>query len=411
MSPRALGDSLSQQSRSLMALIDAGALPVWPPDVIRSRRNGRKLNTLNDIGMVFAEAKDFDVQSCGKGDSEKSRLISAVLEVIERISIYTSSDRTMSCLRDVSDVAIDPLHQGIPIDQHGSEEWLPYRSDTPVEWMEVGSLVTQQRRLCHSPFASIGFWVETTSGVAAGFSAEDALRSAILELVERDAVVKAWHFRAPPLAKICFAQNSNLDRCLEFLRGLGFDTEIYRLDSFGAIPVALAVSRQRSESSVFFMIGATVCGSAACGSLYGASLSAVLEIVQWVENALFLGGNATRSGKRTGADFYATFDSAKHFDFLGRGTTASESHVPDFDSSMRSKGLVDALYGDGVETYFADITPPWAESHGIKVVRAFAPGLHCLSLGFDDPGWIRPMDGAVGAVTEKWVLNADLLPL
>lgn len=411
MNLRIFCDSLSEQSKSLRALIEAGALPLWPPDVIKTRRNGQNFDTLNDIGLVLAEAKDCEVQSCGKGESENSRLVSAVLEVIERASIYASSDRKISCYGDVSDVAINPMLQGIPINQHGSEDWVPYHPDTSVEWMDVVSLVTQRRHLCHSPFASTGFWVETTSGVAAGFSVVDAIESAILELVERDAVIKAWHFRLPPLAKIGFAPHSNLDDCLEFLRDVGFETEIYRLDSFGAIPVALAVSRQISEFSVFFPIGSTVCGSASSCSLYGASLSAVLEVVQWVENSLFHGKKEPGQGKETGANFYASFDSAKNFDFLHRSCSASELHAPDFDQSICSQSLVDSLYDNGIEPYFADLTPSWAGCHGIKVVRAFAPGLHCLTLGFDDPGWIRAVNGTDGAMTEARALNDDPLPL
>jgi len=411
MTVRASRDSLSEQSESLRALIEAGALPLWPPDVIKTRRNGQKLVTLNDIGLVCAEAKDYEVQSCGKGDSEHSRLVSAVLEVVERVSIYASSDRKMSRFSDVRDVAIDPMVQGVPIDQHGSEDWFPYRPDTSVEWMDVVSLVTQRRHLCHSPFASTGFWVETTSGVAAGFSIDRAIESAIFELVERDAVIKAWHFRLPPLAKIRFNERSNLDHCLEFLRDLGFETEIYRLDSFGAIPVAFAVSRRISEASVVFPIGSTVCGSASAYSLHDAALSAALEVVQWVENSLFHGRKKARRGKGTGADFYANFDSAKHFDFLDRGCPASESHIPDFDRSIGLERLVDALYRNGVEAYFADLTPSWAEGYGIKVVRAFAPGLHCLTLGFDDPGWIRAIRSKDGATTEARILNDDPLPL
>ena len=184
MTVRTYCDSLSEQSKSLRALIETGALPLWPPDVIRTRRNGQKIDTLNDIGLVLAEAKDYEIQSCGKGDSENSRLVSAVLEVIERASIYASSDRKISCYSDVSDVAINPMLQGIPINQHGPEDWVPYHPDTSVEWMDVTSLVTQRRYLCHSPFASTGFWVETTSGVAAGFSVDRAIKNAIFELVE-----------------------------------------------------------------------------------------------------------------------------------------------------------------------------------------------------------------------------------
>ncbi len=411
MTVRTYCDSLSEQSKSLRALIETGALPLWPPDVIRTRRNGQKIDTLNDIGLVLAEAKDYEIQSCGKGDSENSRLVSAVLEVIERASIYASSDRKISCYSDVSDVAINPMLQGIPINQHGPEDWVPYHPDTSVEWMDVTSLVTQRRYLCHSPFASTGFWVETTSGVAAGFSVDRAIKNAIFELVERDAVIKAWHFRLPPLAKIRFAHHSNLDNCFKFLRGVGFETEIYRLDSFGAIPVALAVSRQISEASVFFPIGSTVCGSASSCSVHDASLSATQEVVQWVENLLFHGQKKMRQDKGTGADFYANFDSAKNFDFLDRGCSASELNIPELDQSIGLQHLVDVLYSNGVEPYFADLTPSWAECHGIKVVRAFAPGLHCLTLGFDDPGWIRAISDTDGAMPEACTLNDDPLPL
>ncbi len=144
---------------------------------------------------VTPMAKDLTTH-LGKGMDKEAARVGAVMEAIERISAqeldgklhqFTYSELT-SCGANVA----DPLWFDLP-------RASSYRQDRKFEWVEGWELVSSRpiwilADLARSPATEQILDQVDTNGLAAGFTHSQALRSGILEVVERDAVSQHHFF-------------------------------------------------------------------------------------------------------------------------------------------------------------------------------------------------------------------------
>jgi ribosomal protein S12 methylthiotransferase accessory factor len=152
------------------------------------------ITPLDVLGVpVFASvtplARDLTTH-LGKGLEKKAAEVSAVMEAIERVSAeeFEGESRCATYVELTSSGAAvaDPLSFDLP-------PQTSYRPDLPFEWVEGWELVSARpiwvlADLARSP-AQEGILDQVdTNGLAAGFKRGPAVRSAILEIVERDAV-------------------------------------------------------------------------------------------------------------------------------------------------------------------------------------------------------------------------------
>ena len=133
----------------------------------------------------------------GKGVDKETARISAVMEAVERVSAeeFEGQSRRATYVELTSSGAsvADPLSFDLP-------PLTSYRPDLPFEWVEGWELVSARpiwvlADLARSP-AQEGILDQVdTNGLAAGFTRGRAVRSAILEIVERDAVSQHHFFQ------------------------------------------------------------------------------------------------------------------------------------------------------------------------------------------------------------------------
>ena len=133
----------------------------------------------------------------GKGVDKETARISAVMEAVERVSAEELEGRcrraTYVELTSSGASVADPLSFDLP-------PLTSYRPDSPFEWVEGWELVSARpiwvlADLARSPAREGILDQVDTNGLAAGFTHGRAVRSAILEIVERDAVSQHHFFQ------------------------------------------------------------------------------------------------------------------------------------------------------------------------------------------------------------------------
>jgi ribosomal protein S12 methylthiotransferase accessory factor len=221
----------------------------------------------------------------------------AILEAFERQA--GAPDRqvlTTTSRRDLGSAAIDPTTLGDYTDRQRAAPGFRlrrYDEDAPMDWVWGHRLRDGQPVLVP---AEIGFWryrypadqdasqptasffEDSSSGSALGGSFEEASLHALLELVERDAFLLAWH-RACPLPAI--DPTSIADRectlLLHAIRQRGYDVHLLAASADIPLPVVWALATR--EDGLF---PATFCAAGSSPEPAAAVRSALWEVGQLV---------------------------------------------------------------------------------------------------------------------------------
>ena len=159
------------------------------------------ITSLDVLGIpVFATvtplARDLTTH-LGKGVDKETARVSAVMEAVERVCAeeFEGESRYATYLELMFSGAsvADPLSFDLP-------PLTRYQPDSPFEWVEGWELISARpiwvlADLARSP-AQEGILDQVdTNGLASGFTCGRALRSAILEVIERDAVSQQHFFQ------------------------------------------------------------------------------------------------------------------------------------------------------------------------------------------------------------------------
>ncbi|EPH44218.1 YcaO-like family protein [Streptomyces aurantiacus] len=269
--------------------------------------------------------------------------------------------------------------------------------------------------------AEPGMLPAVTTGLAFGFGTENATRSALWEVIERDALVLAWHWQLP-------ARRIDADTGLcRQLRDAAELDDRYTVDAFDitsdlGIPVCLVILRVRDAAGPLLAVG-----SACRGSLDAALRKAFLEALQGVPYVrhlcatqadwVFGGDFAEVRSFEHGAAFYSLFPDqldaclAARPEFLNvRGDAVTVEDGPDAtptldttpDRDTAPPGLdatLAALHRRGHRAYGVDMSADVLRAAGCVVRRVVVPGLYSLEGAHRfrnlDPARAR----AVGALT------------
>jgi ribosomal protein S12 methylthiotransferase accessory factor len=156
-----------------------------------------------------------------------------------------------------------------PFDARRSWQWVRGRkltSNAPI-WVPVELVFSglSPRRLGRRPCLHA-----TSSGVAAGLSQEEAAERALLELIERHALMRSWFQRKPPTRIAPSALAYHCQRRIAYWREQHRNFHVLDLSSLG---VAVAAVIMVSDSYPCFIAGA----AASTGSFDGAAVKALRE--------------------------------------------------------------------------------------------------------------------------------------
>ena len=233
----------------------------------------------------------------------------------------------------------------------------------------------------------------TSTGLAAHPDPWQALRSAMCEVVERDAVMRTWLTRGPTRPVTAFGLSGQRSAPVDFSNTVE-DYRTFALPAAGSVPTVLGVALGRSGQPPVAV------GAATAPDLAAATRKALTETAQtmrWAASMRAEGRVVASADGLTDLDDHVAYylDPSRRpaFDFLlaggGRpipvdlaGSDAGADDTDDADLARRDVSrLVAALDADGFAVFCADVTCPEARAVGIWVIRAVVPGLYPLFVG------------------------------
>lgn len=336
----------------------------------------------------------------GAHESALRARAAAIGEAIERYSaMYVPFDALrVTTARELGDTAVDPSRFALfhPT-QHAQPgfPFAPFTADTRTEFVAGLSLVDGAPAYLPAQLVYLGrpgncrpIGYSTSSGLACAPTLGEAVLAALLELVERDAVMLAWKCRLS-LPLLDWSDDEALcalDRRFFAVTGLRYD--VVDGSGFLDVPIAIAVVHGPHGSRASLAVGA---GAAA--GVADAWLKAIAEgfgVYRW----LLRQAASTLHRPPLEPDAIATFDdhmlfySRREQAALASFLTASAKRSPTGSieslegSSPREQlgALVSRLASRGLSAYAVDVTSPDVRDLGLSVARVIAPELCALDV-------------------------------
>ena len=335
----------------------------------------------------------------GKGLTKIDALRSAVGEAIERYSAarYRREELTRADAMSLKRSYVDPRDLCLYDDDQYARPDFPYsryEATQPIDWAEAhwfdtGEDVLVPALLTYLNFESdhgAHFCQVTSNGLAAGATLEDASVRALLELVERDALMLTWLAHRPgrPLS-VNGQLPSQVTEALRQLKPLGVETKLALLDVGISIPVVACLGFGDGES----WPGVTLALAADTNPLVAAT-KAILEhghVGPYIRREMRdqthpvpAKAEAVRS-LLDHALFYSRPERADAARFLLEGDPISLGDLPRIDGD-RGDLCRRALAAAGVRVAIADVTAPDVAGSPFRVARALGVHMQPIYFGY-----------------------------
>ncbi|HUI87207.1 MAG TPA: YcaO-like family protein [Anaerolineales bacterium] len=277
-------------------------------------------------------------------------------------------------------------------------EYRPFLDDSQVNWVEGFSLTHQKPVFVPAAFVYLPYWptggetaigLATSTGLACGASLLEATLRALMEVVERDAIMHMWLLQHA--GRRIEANTCQSDRVKQFVTSTEHGAlRLFDITTDLEVPTrfALLTDMYRGRSLVS-------CGAATDWDASAAEEKAVREAVvlrRAVEKII-----RTNPPRNYGKDYEKVRELEDHINLftnpemiqaLAFLTGMSETPEPEDLSTMagRSAALqlescIELLAEQGLETIVVDITRPEVAECGLCVVRVIVPGTIPLSFG------------------------------
>jgi thiazole/oxazole-forming peptide maturase SagD family component len=338
----------------------------------------------------------------GAGFTRTASWMAAAAEGLERYSaIFYGLNAAFrhGSWTDTPGAVIPPSRWMLFSDRQYREPQFPYRpfdANTEIKWYAGNDLETMEQVWLPGPMACFPYlrargedriWPATTTGLAFGNNDDDATRSALWEVIERDSVVLAWHWQLP-VTRI----DATAGRCRELGEAAGLDDR-YLIDAYDittdlGVPTCMVfLRRNEGENTVL------AAGSACRGSLQAALDKAFLEAMQGVPYVRYLRKELSgwvaddfsevRSFEHSAA-YYSLFpDVLKRYLSSRAGflNEVGQTVVPAGTEMTQGLGLEDTLRALRMHNYRAygiDMTHDCLNRAGFAVRRVVVPGLYSI---------------------------------
>jgi ribosomal protein S12 methylthiotransferase accessory factor len=333
----------------------------------------------------------------GKGATRAEAIMSAVAEAVERYApSLPEGDRLVwarpaDLAGDVLDPREFPLYEPESYARPGFE-FAAFDRRTDHPWVRGTWLGTDKPVWVPAVLTYLAMTLlpehlicqGTSNGLAAGADAESATVRAVLELIERDAMMAAWLTGAKGrFVDLDDTLDSDLAAIVEALRTQGVTVEVYLLPTsmYGVTAAALALGDGKRRPGVTLGLGAD-------RSPRAAIRAALLELAQ---TASHLAGLMRERPVPKGpeevremldhAAYYFPLDRVAAFDRLRCGGT---SRLRDLREPVAESSVTDLAHVLGsakVRVAVVDVTSADVAMGPFRVVRAVSPDLQPISYG------------------------------
>ncbi|MXR51028.1 bacteriocin biosynthesis protein SagD [Halovenus sp. WSH3] len=248
----------------------------------------------------------------------------------------------------------------------------------PIEWVPGEELAGGDRRLLPAEFVyhpppEHRYHPPVTTGLGLGNSTVEALLSGLYEVIERDAMMLAWHSSFEPLGLA--VEDETYETMVRRADSEGYAVQTLLLTQDVDVPVvATAVTGDEWPELAF--------GTAADLDVTAAAESALAEALQnWTE---LRGMGPEEAADAMGAIGRYASDPGPAAAFVDPETTVPASSVgPDSvpDGEAELDNVLDKLDDAGLDAYGARLTTRDVDQLGFEAVRAVVPAAQPLTFG------------------------------
>lgn len=331
------------------------------------------------------------ITASGKGESSRAAHLACLGEFCERYALHFPETQTES---PVSESDFDP-GKGAMVPpqkfQRFDEEDLKKagaeacNAETPLYWTRGADIISNEVRWFPTQavyfdvprvFDRPDYFITTSNGCAVHSSLRQAVESGILELIERDAVMRTWYeHRQPAEIRVESIPLEDEGFRIELPENI-WDIHFLALRSQVDLPVILCLLFRRDQSQPRYSIGAS-----AEFSMLEAIKDAYLEACQGVWYFELLANEADES--KINPDtidnfddniaYYCNGDKVEELGFLLEGPTGTYRN--DEYDVQNNQQLVDELQSYGYQLLLTEITTDVIDKLGLTAVRVLSPDL------------------------------------
>ena len=328
-----------------------------------------------DTRKLFDISRDASSGGLGISENKKDAMTSCLAEALERYCMsYIPKNEIIYSKKE----NLDKEHTFNDFSTYSDEQ---YRSNKiflnpnrdKIEWVKILKVNDSNKymywpaSLVYIPYDINKVVAETTStGMAAGFTIDDCIKSGLLELLERDSLMINFMQRLnPPEIDIDTIDDEN-SKLINKIKE-DYDIKIYKLYSDFDIPIYLSLIYKNTKDKIHYGIGA--CASYDSGYAINKSLKECLFTYFYSLNIM----NARQSDPTKIKTLYEHFlyyqgDNFKKLLF--------DSNVIKYErEKMTFEDILEKLKQKGIEVYYKELTTSDIKDTGIKDVKVIVPTL------------------------------------
>jgi ribosomal protein S12 methylthiotransferase accessory factor len=335
----------------------------------------------------------------GSGPSRESALAAALGEAVERYSAAgpgCDDDLVFGCAKELGVQAVQPARFALFSREQYDDEGFPYRpftDRTRVAWVRGFALPGGEPALVPAQLVYLGdayraeearIGPSTSNGLACHATLEEAVLSALLELVERDAFMIVWTNRLSLPRLVWDADEELLWFEARYLAPTGLRWAAIDLSTFWGVPTVLGVVR--SDELATGALGVGACAAPRVQEALWKALDEACRVQAWATDLIF------RYPEREFApDFSDVQDFDDHVHYYADGARARAADFLDACGEVRDVSEVHPLAGEsptalieaiaarlqahGTSAYAVDATAPDIRSAEVSVARVVVPEL------------------------------------
>jgi ribosomal protein S12 methylthiotransferase accessory factor len=354
----------------------------------------------------FRKAEASERAACGKGETEETAMLGAIGEALERYCAAhppSENEARRAAFHALTEEAIPPGEFVLYSDRQYARKNMPvwvWKPEDELLWsstveMETGRQVLAPAGLVYmtqvSDHPQDALVALTSSGFAAGPDLNTAVRSAILELIERDAFVITWLGRLPApeidlerIGGIAGEIYGTYKRWGTEIRAFALQTDMPAM-----VVMAVAMDQTGEGPAVFIGLGCELRPKEALRK-------ALFEICQMHETARRRYESGTANGLNSYTDvgnleqhaaYFFRRDHLHEFDFLlaraGNGRQPIENFPEHSHETVEKdlRALSAGITAAGYRAFYRDMTTSDLEAYPVKVVRALVTQLQPIAFG------------------------------
>jgi len=346
----------------------------------------------------------------GVATSAHGAIAKALGEAVERYcsALFRYEDLTWATYRDLTGPATDPAGFALYDDAQYAQSgfpWRPFTAETTVAWVAGRSLVTGAATMVPAAFTFVPYHFQRgrgdtpitqpiSTGLACGSSFDDAARSALCEVVERDAFTRCWQARQGRPRIDTATLPADLPRLIDRFTAVQLRVHLVDLTGDVGCPTVMSVVEGDTETSP------AVAVAAACHpDPVAAARKSIEELAHTRKYAAQVmdhlppvavdvdGGHPAVDGQRAHLRFYCPPEAKEAARFLWSGpdqvdlTDLDRLPAGGADDLGDLGALVAAVAATGEDVVAVDLTSPDVAELGLRVVRVVVPGFHPLQMG------------------------------